>query len=141
MDAIKRVMKFFLAENYDALEAITVDDALLRVQAPPQLPYSGRYEGKQCVRNFMAKFNTVFTIKAVPEIFYYVQEAGSVFVALDAVLECAQDKSYGITTSMTMKLKVNDEGMLTKWSIISDTLAAYNVLQDVRAAHEYELQM
>jgi hypothetical protein len=141
IDAIKRIVKLFVTRNFDQLEQLTSSDALVRLQAPPEIPYSGKYEGQQCVRLFMEQFNKSFQIVSVPELYYYANESGSVFVAVDFVLECTEDAKYGLQTSMLMKLKVDSDGKLTKWSIISDTLAAYNVLQDLRAAREYETQM
>lgn len=126
---MKRVVKLFLNGEFDKLEEITSPEAFVFVQSPSELPYSGRYTGKDCVRQFMAKFNESFIIKSVPEVYNYINESGSVFVAFDFELQSVQNFEVAFTTSMTMKIKVDDELRLTKMAVISDTLRAYQALQ------------
>ena len=126
---IKRVVKLFLARDFDKLETITAPEAFVSVQSPPELPYAGRYTGKDCVRQFMAKFNESFKIKSVPEVYQYINEGGSSFMAFDFELQAVADPSVTFTTSMTMKMKVDDDLQLTKIAIISDTLRQYQALK------------
>jgi hypothetical protein len=130
---VKRVIKLFLQRDFDRLEALTADNAFVYVQAPPKLPYAGRYEGKSCVRNFVEKFNESFQILSVPEVYYYINESGSVFVGLDFELKTILEPAQILKTSVAMKVKVDDELMLNKMAVISDTLAVYAVLEDVGA--------
>lgn len=126
--AIKRVVKLFLQEDYSKLEAITSPDAFVYFQSPAALPYSGKYSGYDCVRQFMRRFNDSFTITSAPEAYQYINESGSVFAAFDFVLKSVAS-GQEFQTSMTMKIKVNDDLQLTKIAIISDTLAQYEALQ------------
>eukprot|EP00892_Ulva_mutabilis_P000572 jgi/Ulvmu1/10515/UM064_0053.1 len=126
--AIKRVVKLFLQEEYSKLEAITSPDAFVYFQSPSTLPYSGKYVGYDCVRQFMGRFNDNFIIISTPEVYQYLNESGSVFAAFDFLLKSvATGKEF--QTSMTMKIKVNDDLQLTKIAIIGDTLAQYEALQ------------
>ena len=99
------------------------------VQAPADLPYSGRYTGRTCISDFMAQFGKSLTIRSVPEVFYYLNESGSVFVAFDFELEAVADASVQLRSSVLAKVKVNDDGKVVKVAIISDTLAATNALR------------
>lgn len=126
--AIKRVVRLFMQEEFRKLEAITSTDAFVYFQSPEKLPYAGKYTGYDCVRQFMDRFNESFIIISVPEVYQYVNESGSVFAAFDFILKAVRN-GREIRTSMTMKLKVNDELQLTKVAIISDTLAQYEALQ------------
>jgi hypothetical protein len=127
--AVKLVVKRLLSRDFDKLEEATAPEAFVYVQSPAELPYSGRFRGKDCVRKFMNKFNESFVIKSVPEVYNYINESGSVFVAFDFELQATQNPEVTFTTSMTMKIKVDDELRLTKIAVISDTLNAYQALQ------------
>lgn len=124
-DAIKRVVKLFINRNFDKLEELTAPGAFVFVQGPAELPYSGRYEGQDCVRQFMNQFNKSLLILSVPEVYYYINEAGSVFVGFDFELQTVQNPDVIFISSFAMKFKVDDELRLTKVAIISDTLRAY----------------
>lgn len=117
-----------MQEEYKKLEAITSPDAFVYFQGPANLPYAGKYVGSDCVRQFMDRFNESFKITATPEVYQYVNESGSVFAAFDFVLK-AKGNGTEYQTSMTMKIKVNDDLQLTKIAIISDTLAQFDALQ------------
>lgn len=68
------------------------------------------------------------------QVYYYLNEAGSEFVAFDFELEAAADSTVKLRTSVAMKVKVNDEGDLSKVAVISDTLAASEALAKVKKA-------
>lgn len=126
-DAIKRVVKLFLQEEFSKLEEITSPEAFVYFQSPSVLPYAGRYTGQDCVRQFMGRLNESFIIITTLEAYQYVNESGSVFAAFDFVFQSvASGKEF--KTSMTMKIKVDDDLKLAKIAIISDTLAQYEAL-------------
>lgn len=127
-DAIKRVVKLFLNRDFDRLESITAPDAFVFVQGPGNLPYSGKYSGIDCVRQFMNAFNKSLVILAVPEVYYYINESGSVFVGFDFELQAVQNPDLTFNSSFVMKFKVNEDLKLTKVAVISDTLRAYQSL-------------
>lgn len=124
-DAIKRVVKLFINRNFEKLASLTAPDAFVFVQGPPELPYSGRYQGVDCVEQFMNQFNESFVILSVPEVYYYLNESGSVFVGFDFELQAVKNPDVKFNSSFAMKFKVNEELQLTKVAIISDTLKAY----------------
>ena len=130
--AIKRLFKLFLQRSWDKLEAATAEDAFVYVQAPTDIPFAGKYTGKDCVRRFVEALNKSFQIAAVPEVFYYLNESGSVFVACDVELEAGG--TVVLKTSVLSKVKVNEQNDLVKVAIIFDTLAAQQALQGVRQA-------
>lgn len=117
-----------MQEEYSKLESITSPDAFVYFQSPEKLPYAGKYTGFDCVRQFMGRFNESFIITSVPEVYQYINESGSVFAAFDFIMMTVRN-GREIRTSMTMKIKVNDDLQLTKIAIISDTLAQYEALQ------------
>lgn len=127
-DAIRRLVKLFINRNFDKLEELTAPDAFVFVQGPAELPYAGRYEGKDCVRQFMKEFNKSLVIVSVPEVYNYINEAGSAFVGFDFELQSVQNPSVTFRSSMAMKFKVDDDLRLTKIAVISDTLRAYQAV-------------
>ena len=92
-DAVRRIVKLFINRNFDKLEEMTAQDAFVFVQGPADLPYAGRYEGTDCVRQFMKEFNKSLVIVSVPEVYNYINEAGSVFVGFDFELQAVQNLS------------------------------------------------
>lgn len=126
---IKRIAKLFLKRDFDNLETVTSDEALVYVQAPTDFPYSGKYTGKTCVRDFMQQFNQSFRIVAVPEVLYYLNESGSVFVACDCDLEAVADPTVTVRTSVAFKVTLDENRQLAKVAVISDTLSAMDALQ------------
>jgi ketosteroid isomerase-like protein len=122
-------VRLFLKHDYSTLESLTTEDAFVYVQAPDALPWHGKYVGTGCVRQLMENLNRYLEIKSVPEVYYYVNESGSVFVAFDFEMQTVKDAAVTFRTSVLAKVKVNDEGKLTKVAIISDTLAALLALQ------------
>jgi hypothetical protein len=125
---IKKVVNHFLHKRWNKIEEMTADDAFVYIQGPRTLPYAGRYTGKQCVRDAFVALSESFTIVAVPEVYYYVNENGSEFVAFDFGLQAVTDDRVKIETSVAMKVKVNDAGQLVKVAVISDTLSASEAL-------------
>jgi hypothetical protein len=124
-------VKLFVSRDFGKLEEITAPDAFVFVQGPADLPYSGRYEGNNCVRQFMNRFNESLVILSVPEVYYYINEAGSVFVGFDFELQSVPNPENVFTSSFAMKFKVDDDLRLTKIAVISDTFSAYKSLSTV----------
>jgi hypothetical protein len=122
-------VNLFLEKNFNKMEELTADDAFVYIQGTRTLPYAGSYAGTQCVREAFETFSKSFKILSVPEIFYYLNESGSEFVAFDFVLQAVADNRVKITTSVAMKVKVNDAGELVKVAVISDTLRASEALE------------
>jgi hypothetical protein len=122
------VVKLFISRNFEKLEELTAPGASVFVQGPADLPYSGRYEGNDCVRQFMNRFNESFAILSVPEVYFYINEAGSVFVGFDFELQSVKKPDVVFNSSFAMKFKVDDDLRLTKIAVISDTLSAYQAL-------------
>ena len=126
--AIKRIANLFVQRKLDKLEELTAPDAFVYVQGPESLPFSGRFVGQQCVRQALSRLEAYLRIVAIPEVYHYLNESGSEFVAFDFEMEATQDPSIKLRSSVAMKVKVNDDGRLIKVAVISDTLAAAQAL-------------